>query len=69
MSILLITIPFLGSFTVCRIAARREPLTGWTCLPVAAAGDEARRTLKPEIPATGRDGIPLRHELELEMPL
>jgi GNAT superfamily N-acetyltransferase len=33
------------------------------------AVDEARRTLKPEIPATGRDGIPLRHEVELEMPL
>ena len=33
------------------------------------AVDEARRTLKPEIPATGRDGIPLRHELELEMHL
>ncbi len=33
------------------------------------AVDEARRTLKPDIPATGRDGIPLRHELELELPL
>ncbi|HYI17936.1 MAG TPA: GNAT family N-acetyltransferase [Solirubrobacteraceae bacterium] len=33
------------------------------------AVDDARRTLKPEIPETGRDGIPLRHELELELPL
>ena len=32
------------------------------------AVDEARR-LKPGIPATGRDGIPLRHELELEIAL
>jgi L-amino acid N-acyltransferase YncA len=30
------------------------------------AVDEARR-LKPEIPATGEDGIPIRHELELEL--
>ena len=31
------------------------------------AVDEARRTLKPEIPAAGRYGIPLRDELELEL--
>jgi GNAT superfamily N-acetyltransferase len=30
------------------------------------AVDEARRRLKPTIPATGDDGIPLRDELELE---
>ena len=29
---------------------------------------EARRTLKPEIPMTGQDGIPLRDEIELELP-
>jgi GNAT superfamily N-acetyltransferase len=28
--------------------------------------DEARATLKPEIPRTGRDGLPVRDELELE---
>ncbi len=33
------------------------------------AVDEARRTLKPEIPAVGRDRIPIRDELELELPL
>ncbi|HUR16463.1 MAG TPA: GNAT family N-acetyltransferase [Candidatus Limnocylindrales bacterium] len=29
---------------------------------------EARRTLKPEIPLLGNDGIPIRDELELELP-
>ena len=33
------------------------------------AVDVARRRLKPEIPANGRDGIPLRHELELAIRL
>jgi len=33
------------------------------------AVDRSRRTVKPEIPATGAYGIPLRDELELEMPL
>lgn len=33
------------------------------------AVDESRRTLKPEIPTAGDHGIPLRDELELEMPL
>ena len=28
--------------------------------------DQARK-LKPEIPLIGMDGIPLRHEIELEM--
>jgi ribosomal protein S18 acetylase RimI-like enzyme len=31
------------------------------------AVDEARRSLKPQIPALGRYGIPLRDELELEL--
>jgi ribosomal protein S18 acetylase RimI-like enzyme len=31
--------------------------------------DEARSTLKPEIPQTGAYGIPIRDELELERPL
>jgi GNAT superfamily N-acetyltransferase len=30
---------------------------------------EARRTLKPEIPLIGRDGIPIRDELDLELPM
>ncbi len=30
---------------------------------------EQSRRLKPEIPLVGRDGIPLRDELELEMTL
>jgi GNAT superfamily N-acetyltransferase len=33
------------------------------------AVDRSRRTLKPGIPTTGAYGIPLRDELELEMPL
>lgn len=33
------------------------------------AVDEARRTLKPQIPATGAHGIPMRDELELELRL
>jgi hypothetical protein len=33
------------------------------------AVDEARATLKPEIPATGEEGLPLRDELELSFPL
>ena len=28
---------------------------------------DASRRLKPEIPLVGNDGIPLRHEIELEM--
>ncbi len=32
------------------------------------AVDQARRTLKPELPATGGYGIPIRDELELERP-
>jgi ribosomal protein S18 acetylase RimI-like enzyme len=31
--------------------------------------DEARRTLKPAIPKLGNDGIPIRDELEMELPL
>lgn len=33
------------------------------------AVDRSRRTLKPEIPNTGAYGIPLRDEVELELPL
>src|SRR5262249_5898511 len=31
----------------------------------AGAVDEARRTIKPSMPETGEDGLPLRDELEL----
>ena len=34
----------------------------------AGAVDDARRTLKPEIPMTGDYDIPLRDEIELELP-
>jgi len=34
----------------------------------AGAVDLARRTLKPEISLIGNDGIPIRDELELELP-
>jgi GNAT superfamily N-acetyltransferase len=33
----------------------------------AGAVDESRRTVKPEIPASGQHGIPLRDEIELEL--
>jgi len=33
------------------------------------AVDEARRTLKPEIPEQGQNGIPIRDEIDLEMDL
>jgi ribosomal protein S18 acetylase RimI-like enzyme len=35
----------------------------------AGAVDKARRDLKPELPETGADGIPMRDELDLEMTL
>lgn len=35
----------------------------------AGAVDEARRTLKPELPEVGSYGIPMRDELDLELPL
>lgn len=43
---------------------------GWRLHEVrAGAVDEARRTLKPEIPEIGIDGIPIRDELELRLAL
>jgi DNA-3-methyladenine glycosylase I len=42
---------------------------GWELVALhRGAVDEARRTLKPEIPESGNDGIPIRDELELELP-
>jgi ribosomal protein S18 acetylase RimI-like enzyme len=43
---------------------------GWRLAALRpGALDEARRTLKPEIPELGQYGIPLRDELELELVL
>ena len=43
---------------------------GWRLVGLrAGALDETRRTLKPEIPAFGEHGIPLRDELELRKAL
>jgi ribosomal protein S18 acetylase RimI-like enzyme len=39
------------------------------CALRPGAVDEARHTLKPEIGEVGNDGIPIRDELELELPL
>jgi hypothetical protein len=33
------------------------------------AVDEARRQLKPEMPATSRDVVPIRDEIVLDLPL
>lgn len=43
---------------------------GWDLVALhRGAVDDARRRLKPEIPEVGLDGIPIRHELELELRL
>jgi GNAT superfamily N-acetyltransferase len=43
---------------------------GWRLVAVHAdVVTVARRTLKPEIPLQGIDGIPIRDEIELELPL
>lgn len=48
-------------------ALRLYQRMGWDLVALhRGAVDEARR-LKPEIPLLGSDGIPLRHELELEL--
>ena len=50
-------------------AARFYQKRGWHLVAIHRnALDESRR-LKPEIPQTGMDGIPLRDEIELELPL
>lgn len=42
---------------------------GWRLAELhAGAIDEARRTIKPEIPEVGEYGIPIRDELVLELP-
>jgi ribosomal protein S18 acetylase RimI-like enzyme len=42
---------------------------GWRLIAVYPNALEQSRRLKPEIPLVGLDGIPLRDEIELEMPL
>ena len=42
---------------------------GFTLVAVYRNALEQSRKIKPEIPLIGKDGIPLRDEIELEMPL
>jgi GNAT superfamily N-acetyltransferase len=42
---------------------------GWDLVALHRGAVDAARLLKPEISRVGLDGIPLRHELELELPL
>lgn len=42
---------------------------GMDLVDLAREGVAASRAVKPAIPARGRDGIPIRHELELELRL
>jgi GNAT superfamily N-acetyltransferase len=39
---------------------------GWTIASVYPCAVEAARAIKPEIPLTGFDGIPIRDEIEME---
>lgn len=42
---------------------------GWNLVAVHRDALEQSRTLKPEIPQTGEYGLPLRDELEFELPI
>jgi ribosomal protein S18 acetylase RimI-like enzyme len=42
---------------------------GFECVAVHAGAVEVARRLKPEIPQLGRDGVPIRDELEFEVRL
>jgi GNAT superfamily N-acetyltransferase len=42
---------------------------GWQLVAVHRNAVDDAREIKPEIPARGKDDIPIRHELELELPL
>lgn len=42
---------------------------GWRLVAVYPNALDESRKLKPEIPGSGHDGIPLRDEIELELPL
>jgi N-acetylglutamate synthase-like GNAT family acetyltransferase len=40
---------------------------GWDMAALHRDAVAAARLLKPEIPATGEDGIPIRHEIEFDL--
>ena len=42
------------------------PIEGWVFVTVRRNAVARARAIKPEIPLTGNDGIPLRDEIELE---
>jgi ribosomal protein S18 acetylase RimI-like enzyme len=42
---------------------------GWDLVALHRGAVDEARQLKPEIPLVGLDGIAIRHELELELPL
>ncbi|CAN5311206.1 hypothetical protein BH23ACT9_BH23ACT9_07460 [soil metagenome] len=48
---------------------RIQQRAGWRLVGLDVEAVDRARELKPTIPRTGRDGIPLREELELELPL
>jgi GNAT superfamily N-acetyltransferase len=50
-------------------AIRMYQRAGWDWVDFRRDAITAARSLKPELPATGNHGIPLRHELEFEAPL
>ena len=50
-------------------AIRMYQRAGWEWVDFRRDAITRARAMKPEIPATGRHGIPLRHELEFEAPL
>ena len=47
-------------------ALRAYQRAGWDLVALHRCAVAADRALKPTIPLTGLDGIPIRHELELE---
>jgi GNAT superfamily N-acetyltransferase len=48
-------------------ALRSYQRQGWDLVALHREAVARARELKPTIPLTGRDGIPIRHELELEL--
>jgi GNAT superfamily N-acetyltransferase len=50
-------------------ALRLYQRTGWDWVAWHRDSVTTSRALKPELPATGAHGIPIRHEIELEYPL
>jgi len=51
------------------VALRAYQRAGWNLVAVHRDAVTAARDLKSSIPRCGLDGIPMRHELELELPL